>query len=170
MTTMACETLFKQYVDWYRAQAAEGRLPKWVVGVTTDERRFEIDLEPLTLGPFQKDKLIKCALEVEGAERYVYATHIRVEDEEIHKVDERVLIVCATADRYIGGDWSVARAADGAITLKPLGEWSGQDPGQTPGTWFLTDTILLEPDERARYTAMWAELQEQQSAIRGANS
>ena len=161
MTTAACETLFGQYVDWYEAQAAEGRLPKRLVGLTADGRRFEIDLESLTLGPFQKDKLIKCALEIEGADRYVYATHIRVEDEEIHKIDERVLIVCATADRYVGGDWGITRAADGTIALKPLGEWAGQDPGQTPGTWFLTDMILLEPDERARYAAMWATLREQ---------
>lgn len=168
MTAATCETLFRQCVDWYRAQATQGRLPKWVVGVTVDGRRFEIDLEPLKLGPFQKDKLIKCGLEIEDADCYVYATHIRIEDEESHKVDERVLIVCATADHYIGGDWSVARAANGAITLKPLGEWSGQDPGQTPGTWFLTDTVVLEPDERARYAAMWAELRER-GAVRAAS-
>ncbi len=168
MTTIACETLFKQAVDRYQAQVAEGRLSKWMVGVTAAGRHIEINLDSLALGPFEKDKLIKCALETEGAECYAYATNIRVMDEETHKLNERVLIVCATADDYIGGDWNVVRAADGAITLKSLGRWSGQDPGKTPGTWFLTGTILLEPNERARYSAMWAELREQ-VAIGGAN-
>lgn len=167
MTTLS-ETLFRQYIDRYHAQVAERRLPKWVVGVTAAGRCLEINLDSLALGPFEKDKLIKYALETEGAECYVYATHVRIVDEETHKLNERVLIVCATADDYIGGDWGVTRAADGAIALKSLGEWSGCDPERTPGTWFLTDTIALESDERARYAAMWAELREQ-GVIRGAN-
>lgn len=167
MTTTACEMLFRQSVDRYQAQAAEGRLPKWVIGETATARRIEIDLDALALGPFEKDKLIKQTLEMEGVQCYAYAAYLRIEDEETRKVSERVLIVCATAHEYIGGDWSVTRAANGAITLKSLGQWSGQDPGKTPGTWFLTDAIVLDPDERARYAAMWAELQER-SAIDGA--
>ena len=164
VTTTVCETLFRQCVDRYHAQAAGGRLPKWVVGVTAAGRHVEIDLDPLELGPFEKDKLIGCALEAEGAERYVYATCVRVVDEETHKIRERVMIVCATATDYIGGDWGVTRVANGAITLKPLGEWSGQDPEKTPGTWYLTEAIALTPDERAHYRAMWAELRERNGA------
>jgi hypothetical protein len=96
-------------VDRYQAQVAEGRLSKWMVGVTAAGRHIEINLDSLALGPFEKDKLIKCALETEGAECYAYATNIRVMDEETHKLNERVLIVCATADDYIGGDWNVVR-------------------------------------------------------------
>ncbi|HRF63147.1 MAG TPA: hypothetical protein PK708_09705 [Candidatus Competibacter sp.] len=162
--SMVCEALFKKYVNQYQAGVAEGRLSKWVIGVTATGQRIEIDLNSLKLGPFEKDKLIKCALEAEGAECYVYATNVRIMDEETHKLSERVLIVCATAADYVGGDWGVMRAADGTMTLKPLGEWSGQDPEQTPGTWFLTDTILLEPDEQVRYAAIWAELRDQCAA------
>jgi len=164
VATTACETLFRQCVDRYRAQAAEGHLTKWVVGVTAAERRFSINLDSLDLGPFEKDKLIGCALEAEGAERYVYATYVRMVDEETRKISERVMIVCATATDYIGGDWGVTRAAKGAITLKPLGEWSGRDPEKTPGTWYLTEAIALTPDERAHYAAMWAELRERDAA------
>ena len=131
-----------------------------MIGVAANGRRFEIKLEKLTLGPFQKDKLIKYVLEAEGADHYAYATSVRVEDEESGKVSEQVLIVCASAEDYIGGSWNVIHAADGAILLKPLGEWSGRDPGQTPGTWFLTDTIVLNEEERAHYAALRAELRE----------
>jgi hypothetical protein len=164
VATTACETLFRQCVDRYRAQAAEGRLAKWVVGVTAAEQRVEIDLDALDLGPFEKDKLVRCTLEAEGAERYVYATNVRVVDEESHKISERVMIVCATATDYIGGDWGVTRSAKGTITLRPLGEWSGRDPEKTPGTWYLTEAIALTPDERERYAALWAELRERRMA------
>lgn len=168
MTTTASEALFRQYVVWYEAQVAEGRLPKLVCGVAADGRRFTANLDALELGHFQRNKLIRYMLELERAEQYVYATPVRVEDEETGKISEQVLIVCATADDYVGGSWNVVRAADGEITLKSLGEWSGQDPGQTPGTWFLTSMIVLEPDERARYAALWAELREK-DAVRGAD-
>ena len=160
MTAITCEALFRQQAAWYQTQAADGCLPKQVIGVAADGRRFEIKLEKLTLGPFQKDKLIKYVLETEGADHYVYATQVRVEDQESGKVSEQVLIVCASAEEYVGGSWTVVHAADGAISLKPLGEWSGRDPGQTPGTWFLTDTVVLEEGERPHYAELWAELRE----------
>ncbi|HRD50195.1 MAG TPA: hypothetical protein PL166_11445 [Candidatus Contendobacter sp.] len=160
MTAITCEVLFRQQAAWYQAQAAEGRLPKRVIGLTATGRQFEIKLELLTLGPFQKDKLIKYILETEGAECYAYATPVRVEDQETGKVNEQVLIVCASAEDYIGGSWTVAHAAEGAISLKPLGEWSGRDPGQTPGTWFLTDAIVVNEGEKAYYAALRTELRE----------
>ncbi len=157
MTTTTCAELFRGYVNEYTAQAATGHLPKQVIGIMTDGRRFELDLGGLNLGPFQKDKLIRHVLQTEGAERYLYATVIRVEEDDSGKVNERVLLICAAADDYVGGDWTVIRAADGAVTLKPLGEWSGHDPGQMPGTWFLTDAVVVEPEERSRYAALWME-------------
>lgn len=157
MTTTTCAELFRDYLKEYAAQAAEGRLPKQVIGIMADGRRFELDLEGVNLGPFQKDKLIRHVLQAEGVERYLYATVIRIEDDDSGKVSERVLLICAAADEYVGGDWAVIRAADGAIALKPLGEWSGHDPGQMPGTWFLTDAVVVEPEERPRYAALWAE-------------
>lgn len=160
MTAITCEALFRQHAAWYQAQAAEGRLPKRVIGLTATGRQFEIKLELLTLGPFQKDKLIKYVLETEGADRYAYATLVRVEDQESGKVSEQVLIVCASAEEYVGGSWTVVHTADGAISLKPLGEWSGCDPGRTPGTWFLTDAVVLEEGERPHYAELWAELRE----------
>ena len=78
--SMVCEALFKKYVNQYQAGVAEGRLSKWVIGVTATGQRIEIDLNSLKLGPFEKDKLIKCALEAEGAECYVYATNVRIMD------------------------------------------------------------------------------------------
>lgn len=157
MTTPVSAELFRNYVNDYAAQVAQGRLPKQVIGIMTDGRRFELDLEKVNLGPFQKDKLIRYVLQTEGAERYLYATVIRIEDDESGKVSERVLLIGAAADEYIGGDWAVIRAADGAITLKPLGEWSGNNPARMPGTWFLTDAVVVEPEERPRYAALWAE-------------
>ena len=157
MTTTTCAELFRDYVNDYAAQVAQGRLPKQVIGIMTDGQRFELDLENVSLGPFQKDKLIRYVLQTEGAERYLYATVIRIEDDESGKVSERVLLISAAADEYVGGDWAVIRAADGAMTLKPLGEWSGHNPGQMPGTWFLTDAVVVEPEERPRYAALWAE-------------
>ena len=158
MTTTTCAELFRDYVNGYAAQAAAGHLPKQVIGVTADGRRFELDLEGVDLGPFQKDKLIRHVLQTEGAERYLYATVLRIEEENSGKVSERVLLICAATDEYVGGDWTVVRTADGAMSLKPLGEWSGNNPGQTPGTWFLTDTVVVEPAERPRYAALWVEL------------
>ena len=157
MTTTRCAELFRDYVNDYAAQVAQGRLPKQVIGIMADGQRFELDLEGINLGPFQKDKLIRYVLQTEGAERYLYATVIRIEDDDSGKVSERVLLISAAADEYVGGDWAVIRAADGSMTLKPLGEWSGHDPGQTPGTWFLTDAVVVEPAERSRYAALWAE-------------
>jgi hypothetical protein len=160
MTAITCEALFRQYAAWYQTQAAAGRLPKQVIGITAEGRPFEIRLDKLTLGPFQKDKLIKHVLKTEGADHYVYVTPVRVEDETTGKVNEQVLMVCASADNYIGGSWNVTHAANGAISLKPLGEWSGRDPRQTPGTWYLTDAVVLEEGEGPHYAALWAELRE----------
>jgi hypothetical protein len=158
MTTTTCTELFRDYVQEYAEQVAAGRLLKQVIGIMADGRQLELDLEKVNLGPFQKDKLIRYMLQTEGVERYLYATVIRVEDDNSGKVSERVLLICATADEYIGGDWAVIRAVDGTITLKPLGDWSGHNPAQTPGTWFLTDAVVVEPEERPRYAALWAEL------------
>lgn len=157
MTTTPCTELFRAYVNDYAAQVAQGRLPRQVIGIMADGRRFELDLEGIHLGPFQKDKLIRYVLQTEGAERYLYATVVRIEDDDSGKVSERVLLIGAAADEYVGGDWAVIRAANGAMTLKPLGEWSGHNPRQTPGTWFLTDAVVVEPEEQPRYAALWAE-------------
>ena len=116
MTTTTCAELFRDYVNGYAAQAAAGHLPKQVIGVTADRRRFELDLESVDLGPFQKDKLIRHVLQTEGAERYLYATVLRIE-EDSGKVSERVLLICAATDEYVGGDWTVVRTADGAMSL-----------------------------------------------------
>ena len=161
MTAITCETLFRQHASWYQTQAAKGQLPKQIFGVTADGYRFEIKLEMLALGPFQKDKLIKYALEIEGAQHYVYSTPVRVEDQVSGKVSEQALIVCASAEEYIGGSWSVIHAANGEISLKPLGEWSGRDPEQTPGTWFLTNAIVLNEEEQAQCAVLWAQIREQ---------
>jgi len=157
MTTTTCAELFRDYVNDYAAHVAQGRLPKQVIGIMADGQRFELDLEGVNLGPFQKDKLIRYVLQTEGAERYLYATVIRIEDDESGKISERVLLISAAANEYVGGDWAVIRAADGAMTLKPLGEWSGHNPAQMPGTWFLTDAVVVEPEERPRYAALWTE-------------
>ena len=49
--SMVCEALFKKYVNQYQAGVAEGRLSKWVIGVTATGQRIEIDLNSLKLGP-----------------------------------------------------------------------------------------------------------------------
>lgn len=41
MTVITCETLFRQQAAWYQTQAAEGRLPEQVFGITADGNRFQ---------------------------------------------------------------------------------------------------------------------------------
>ena len=105
-----------------------------------------------------RNKYLRFVLDEFGAVLYVYAGIDVRGDSTVAEVEEVLSIVAADKGRYLSGEWQVIRGEEGRVMeLVERGVRQGNDPGEHPGSWFLTGAVRFSETEKTRFTALWDE-------------
>ncbi len=151
--------LFDEYTAWYLGLADEyGTLPRSISGINPNGEQFIYLLDDLELHHMTRNKYLRFVLDQFGAVMYAYAGIDVRGDSSVAEVTEVLSVVVADENQFLSGDWQVVRGEEGRIMdLAERGVRRGSDPGEHPGSWFLTGAVSFSEAENNRFSGLWGE-------------